>query len=246
MSTSTEEKVRELIQHCKLYMECALGHPAMPVGEHKKLKDVDMQRLVPEVADMYAVVWRLYATNSDSEVFREPVNALLFGLFDYYKVIKEPMSLRTILDKAATSKYSNAGQVKADLDLIWANCERFNGSDSEITAKARKCAEWVRKTLVEMEDASPISQEAAEMFIERMGQNPEHLGSVTDIIEREQPTAIEDGEINVMVLRKSVFNKLTKILEPKTRSRTPVGGYGGKRGRMSDGELSGSKVPKHD
>ncbi len=52
---------------------------------------------------------------------------------DYYKVIKRPMDLRTMLNKLKNRVYDEISEVVADVKLIVANCRRYNEDDSEIS-----------------------------------------------------------------------------------------------------------------
>lgn len=53
---------------------------------------------------------------------------------NYYDVIKHPMDLGTMARKVPV--YRNLGEFKADLDLIWSNCLKYNTADYFI-----QCAE---------------------------------------------------------------------------------------------------------
>lgn len=51
---------------------------------------------------------------------------------DYYKVIKNPMSLNLVKDNLKKGSYLSLGQFKRDIDLIFENAMTFNVEESEI------------------------------------------------------------------------------------------------------------------
>lgn len=58
--------------------------------------------------------------------FALPVDPVLHNLPDYPLIIKNPMDLSTVQQKLETGAYAEMGELKADLDQIWANAKTFN------------------------------------------------------------------------------------------------------------------------
>lgn len=83
------------------------------------LDNVTIHKLLDEVAK-----------NSHAWPFLRPVSR--HEVPDYYKVIKNPMDLAKIKSKLNTGNYSTNGEVMKDIQLIFANCEKYNQSESEI------------------------------------------------------------------------------------------------------------------
>ena len=50
----------------------------------------------------------------------------------YYDIIKHPMDVKTLTMNVYAEKYASLKEFKADFDLIWSNCEAYNGTDSEV------------------------------------------------------------------------------------------------------------------
>jgi hypothetical protein len=77
-------------------------------------------------------------------VFRNPVDPVRDGIPDYYKIIKQPRDLTTIRRHLDIGIYRSVEEWEADIDLIWANAEKFNGTGSMIhlvaKSMAAKCA----------------------------------------------------------------------------------------------------------
>ncbi|GAB5362502.1 hypothetical protein AAMO2058_000802500 [Amorphochlora amoebiformis] len=97
-------------------------------------------------------VWRsveacLLATcrGPDSAMFRNPVDYATLGLWNYPKIITKPMDLNSVLNKTRARGYKDVDDVLQDVDLVFANCERFNGLNHSVSRLGRQ----VQRTLME-------------------------------------------------------------------------------------------------
>ncbi len=70
--------------------------------------------------------------------FYKPVDTSVPNLADYRKIIKTPMDLGTIKTKMESRDYASAAEFAADVRLIFTNCYKYNPSDHEVVAMARK------------------------------------------------------------------------------------------------------------
>ena len=52
---------------------------------------------------------------------------------DYYLIIKQPMALRTMLNKLKNHQYDSPDEVRADAALMISNCRTYNEDGSEIS-----------------------------------------------------------------------------------------------------------------
>ena len=59
-------------------------------------------------------------------LFLEPVPWKELGLTDYPVIVKHPMDIGTIKKKLKANKYTTAGEVLDDVQLIWDNCKTYN------------------------------------------------------------------------------------------------------------------------
>ncbi|KAH0786329.1 CAMK family protein kinase [Histomonas meleagridis] len=73
-------------------------------------------------------ITKILIDNPVSSLFREPVDTDLYP--EYKNYIKHPMDLGTVLSKLNNNKYSSVQQWHSDIELIWSNCEKFNGKDA--------------------------------------------------------------------------------------------------------------------
>ena len=64
------------------------------------------------------------SSNYLAEEFLEPVDWQGLWLYDYLKIITNPMDLTTL--KKKIDSYENLDQFLLDLFLIWDNCKKYN------------------------------------------------------------------------------------------------------------------------
>jgi hypothetical protein len=79
-----------------------------------------------------------------------PFSKPVVGVPSYSKVIRHPMDLSTVDAKLKKHAYISAAQFKADLDLIWANCYRFNGAEAQISEMARHLSDLAQHLFNEL------------------------------------------------------------------------------------------------
>ncbi|XP_065170794.1 homeotic protein female sterile-like isoform X2 [Atheta coriaria] len=70
--------------------------------------------------------------------FYKPVDAELLGLHDYHDIIKKPMDLGTVKQKMDAREYRTTQEFAGDVRLIFTNCYKYNPSDHDVVAMARK------------------------------------------------------------------------------------------------------------
>ncbi|XP_050524118.1 bromodomain-containing protein 3-like isoform X2 [Daktulosphaira vitifoliae] len=70
--------------------------------------------------------------------FYKPVDAAWLGLHDYHDIIKKPMDLGTVKTKLDNREYKNSKEFAADVNLIFANCYKYNPKDHDVVAMAKK------------------------------------------------------------------------------------------------------------
>lgn len=91
----------------------------------------------------------------NSEIFRQPVGD---DVPDYYEVIKDPMDLTTVLSNLGSKKYTSVAKWRADVELIWSNCEMYNGQDAykEVIEDMKRMVRKLSKGLVPQNIAAEI------------------------------------------------------------------------------------------
>jgi len=73
----------------------------------------------------------------NAKLFHHPVDPEMYGIVDYFDVVKHPMDFGTIKNKLETHQYDNAKQFFKDVQLVFDNCLKYNGKDSHI---GKKCS----------------------------------------------------------------------------------------------------------
>lgn len=87
--------------------------------------------------------------------FYKPVDTTLLELHDYRKVIKQPMDLGTIKTKLEGRDYNSHLEFAADMRLIFTNCYKYNPSDHEVVAMARKLQDVFEMRYAKIPDDGP-------------------------------------------------------------------------------------------
>ncbi|XP_030373648.1 transcription initiation factor TFIID subunit 1 isoform X4 [Scaptodrosophila lebanonensis] len=83
----------------------------------------------------------------ESWPFLKPVNKK--QIKDYYNYIKKPMDLETIGKNIEAHHYHSRAEYMADIELVAANCEQYNGGESRYTKFAKRLVEYTRTQLEE-------------------------------------------------------------------------------------------------
>lgn len=79
--------------------------------------------------------------------FLQPVDWKSLGIPTYPKVIKKPVDFATIRKKLMKGTYKNSKMFHADVFLVFDNCIKFNGADSEIAQWALAMKESAKELL---------------------------------------------------------------------------------------------------
>nr|XP_022324480.1 transcription initiation factor TFIID subunit 1-like isoform X2 [Crassostrea virginica] len=161
--------VNQIVENCKLYNgpKSALTLTAQQMMElvfkrfaEKEDKLMRLEKAInPLLDDNDQVAFSFILENiiaqmkaiENSWPFHQPVNRKFVK--DYYDVIKHPMDLSTLLKNVQSHKYQAREQFLSDVDLIYQNCEKYNGPGSNYTKTALKMSELCRERLQENEES---------------------------------------------------------------------------------------------
>lgn len=83
--------------------------------------------------------------------FSRPVEWKKQNLFDYPKLIKEPMDLGTVSERVAKPHYQRLEQFVNDVRLVWKNAFIFNAPDSLYFKAAKTLSDVFEKRVEELE-----------------------------------------------------------------------------------------------
>jgi len=77
-----------------------------------------------------------------AEAFNELVDRKM--LPHYYEIIKEPMALRSIIQKIKAYEYETTADVWSDCELIFKNCQAFNEDGSPILMQCEELRNYLK------------------------------------------------------------------------------------------------------
>lgn len=81
--------------------------------------------------------------------FLEPVDPVALNCPDYFKIIREPMDLSTILQKYNTNQYENADDFESDVRLMFRNCYKFNPEGAPVNIMGHRLEQLFDKRWAE-------------------------------------------------------------------------------------------------
>lgn len=102
-------------------------------------------------AESFPKILQEMLSRKDSEHFQEPVDWKALNLFDYPKIIKQPMDLQTVQGKFERKQYSTPSDLAFDIRLTFFNAMTYNPLQSKIYSHAKSLSEFWEsrwKTLV--------------------------------------------------------------------------------------------------
>ncbi|RKP38764.1 Bromodomain-containing protein, partial [Dimargaris cristalligena] len=73
----------------------------------------------------------------DAGPFLEPVDPVKLNIPDYTSIVKNPMDISTVEKKLTSGQYADVSRFISDVELIFANCVLYNGSESVIAKMAQ-------------------------------------------------------------------------------------------------------------
>ncbi|KAI5855254.1 hypothetical protein BZA05DRAFT_442925 [Tricharina praecox] len=132
--------------------------------ERVKISDMELRNLMSEVRknrskwaseekvgqeELYEaaekVVLELRAMTEHSTAFLNRVNKREAP--DYYTIIKQPMDLGTVMKKLKQHQYKSKKEFVEDINLIWANCLKYNADPNHFLRKHAKAMQKITATL---------------------------------------------------------------------------------------------------
>ena len=127
-----EADFRLIVSNCKLY-----NAEGSAVFEMAEAMNAEFDRILKSLRDWREDAKKILNSlkkNPNAIWFLEPVDWKGLGLKDYLDVVKTPMDLGSVGSKL--SSYESMDAFWNDVDLIWANCMKYNADGSEVFVMA--------------------------------------------------------------------------------------------------------------
>lgn len=97
--------------------------------------------------------------------FLQPVDPVALNIPQYLKIIKKPMDLGTVQFRLKHGEYTSAKDVKADIDLMFQNCYKFNPEGDDVNKMGKLLEDVFKKTWEKksewLEEHAPASEPAS-------------------------------------------------------------------------------------
>jgi hypothetical protein len=120
-----------------------------PLAGATRMKKTKRLPLVQFNVLLEQIFYEMWNDEENSLMFQLPVDPKL--VTDYLAIVKDPISLKEILEKIHSFTYCSKDQFVADVKLMVANCAKYNGAQHALTAK---CSELLHAVEDEMRKES--------------------------------------------------------------------------------------------
>ena len=108
------------------------------MAKDKAVREVAEKRLASLANKAALLILERLMSHKWAWLFNEPVNAEELNLKDYHTIVKKPMALSTVKNRAQAGYYKTASEAAGDIRLVFENALLYNkpGSDVNIMASA--------------------------------------------------------------------------------------------------------------
>ncbi|KAH0787435.1 Bromodomain containing protein [Histomonas meleagridis] len=86
-------------------------------------------------------------------MFAQPVNPVRDGCPNYFKIVKNPMDLGTVMKKLTENQYKSVAEWKADVNLVWSNSLLYNSKNVLLNLITKDLSEFFQKLTVNLSDS---------------------------------------------------------------------------------------------
>ncbi|CAH0552951.1 unnamed protein product [Brassicogethes aeneus] len=149
--------------------------------------------------------------------FYQPVDAQLLGLHDYHDIIRKPMDLGTVKQKMDNREYRTAQEFAGDVRLIFTNCYKYNPSDHDVVAMARKLQDVfeVKFAKIPEEPVNRIGGPPVKSESSSSGSSSESSSETEDSEEERRNKQLKSLEKELIMMQE----KMRKLVEESSKRK---------------------------
>ncbi len=136
-SMSRWSKAKKPSDETKITKDVVVSPEELFEGEESKCPVMQVAKLIEDSIMQHSL----------ASPFLRPVNAAALKLRDYHVIVKKPMDLGTVLAQCLLGEYETFQEVRADIELTFANAMRYNPEGHIIHTMARDLREFSAKQL---------------------------------------------------------------------------------------------------
>lgn len=141
----------------------------------------DSQRhMTPNRQKYCMTVLRQLKRSKDAAPFMQPVDPVKLQIPDYFKIVTDPQDLGTIENKLKKNEYTSIDGFIDAIQLVWSNCQRYNGPEAPINLMALRLKEQFERQIRSM-PAPELSNAKASPAVIR-GSKPKKNGKASPAV----------------------------------------------------------------
>ncbi|XP_018572720.1 bromodomain-containing protein 3 isoform X2 [Anoplophora glabripennis] len=193
------------------------GHVQQPASHKPKEKLSESLKACNEIlAELFSKKHSSYAWP-----FYQPVDAELLGLHDYHDIIKKPMDFGTVKQKMDNREYRTPQDFAGDVRLIFTNCYKYNPSDHDVVAMARKLQDVFEVKFAKIPDepvnriGGPVTSLASKSESSSSGSSSESSSDTEDSEEEKRNKQLKLLEKELTAMQE----KMRKLVEESSRKK---------------------------
>lgn len=192
-----------------------------------------MTKISPEQQKLCIDITMALKQSPGAEMFNEPVDPKKQNAPNYYKKIRNPQDLGTILRRIEASEYESVTQWELDINTVWSNAVTYNGEGSYVGNLAQHMARHFRKLKRPLDYFSVTGwtkhiYNLRQEFDKLLAQAPQSVGPITTKITKQSALLIEplsNKELSLLIKASQLINEpqdveavsaILKKHEPKT------------------------------
>jgi hypothetical protein len=114
------------------------GVTSIPTCEHQSSYELKAESMNTRKIRWCTKILRKLMDHKGGWIFNQPVDPVLYGLPDYFDVIRSPMDLGTVKKRLTNKQYVSTDEFAADVRLTFSNAMKYNPPGNDVHAIAQQ------------------------------------------------------------------------------------------------------------